>query len=389
MKTRNKHRSFTSTSTLPRGFKNLILNLLTRCNPAGIQPARNSKYGIKLFWLVLLLAGLGKCSVSEVVRDRKRANLPSPQAKTVWNNIPRGSLAVLASKSRDALVDLAVNCSKKTRQRLRRCRILALDWHDDPFYGDKNTPGTVGGKRKASTSRFYRFMTAELVKGTFSYNTGLHPSVKGEDRARESMKLVEHARRHFPVKIVVADAGFFSGRFLAMLQAAGLDYYIRASLNTYLKDVLATVKDKVDTTRKPVSVTVTITDYSTGHDFPVTAAFSWRNKEYQCHLRPVNSRHSHAELRAAFDRRFGIETGYRVIHKGQPPTCSKRPEIRLLLMFLAMFLTNCWRLADLWNWPEYQHRTSALLHYRLTQRSCFDMLRDGYRIEAGTVLNRG
>jgi len=109
------------------------------------------------------------------------------------------------------------------------------------------------------------------------------------------------------------------------------------------------------------------------------AAFSRRGKGYQCHILPMCPRIPYWDLLKAYDRRFGIEIGYRIIKKNLPPTCSKRPEIRVLLFFLAMFIANCWRLADLWLWPEYLHRTVKALHHQLTQVSFVDILTREYR----------
>jgi len=95
-----------------------------------------------------------------------------PTAKTIWNKVKHDPVEEMTSKGIKALVELPAVCSKNSKRRLKRCRMLALDWSDLPFYGRKNSGGTISDQRKKSTDRFHRYMTAEIFQGTFSYNTG-------------------------------------------------------------------------------------------------------------------------------------------------------------------------------------------------------------------------
>jgi len=114
--------------------------------------------------------------------------------------------------------------------------MLALDWTDLPFYIKKNTDGTIGGQRKKSTDRFHLYMTAEIVQGTFSYNTGVNLTVKGEDRVEESCKLIQQARQQFTTKTILADEAYFSGRLIGWLDSQGLDFCIHTPLNNHLNE---------------------------------------------------------------------------------------------------------------------------------------------------------
>ena len=104
-----------------------------------------------MVWSLLLLASIHSCSVAEIARIEKHGNVPVPTVKTVWNNIKTHDLDVLSEKFHETLVTPPDGCSKKARRRLKRCKILALDWTDKSFYGDKKTIGTIGGPKKAST----------------------------------------------------------------------------------------------------------------------------------------------------------------------------------------------------------------------------------------------
>jgi putative transposase len=47
-------------------------------------------------------------------------------------------------------------------------------------------------------------------------------------------------------------------------------------------------------------------------------------------------------LRETYRKRFAIETSYRQMHQGRARTCTRDPEVRLLLMGVALVLRNVW-----------------------------------------------
>lgn len=47
-------------------------------------------------------------------------------------------------------------------------------------------------------------------------------------------------------------------------------------------------------------------------------------------------------LRETYRKRFAIETSYRQLHQGRARTCSRNPEVRLLLVGVALVLRNVW-----------------------------------------------
>lgn len=51
---------------------------------------------------------------------------------------------------------------------------------------------------------------------------------------------------------------------------------------------------------------------------------------------------SPAWVREAYRRRFGIETSYRQEREGQARTTTRRPDVRLLLIGVALLLRNAW-----------------------------------------------
>src|SRR5450756_2652826 len=55
---------------------------------------------------------------------------------------------------------------------------FAIDLTDDPYYGEKKGDYVVGGKRKASTNRFFSYATCYLIDGKRKFTIGVIPKSK-------------------------------------------------------------------------------------------------------------------------------------------------------------------------------------------------------------------
>jgi len=58
---------------------------------------------------------------------------------------------------------------------------FAIGFSDDPYYGDKKGDYVVGGKRKASTKRFFSYATCYLIDGKRKFTVAVLP--KNSDKA--------------------------------------------------------------------------------------------------------------------------------------------------------------------------------------------------------------
>jgi len=137
MKPKSKQRNYKPFNELPPDFKNLIFNYLIDTNPSDLQIASNSQYELENIWSVIFLAGTKGISIPEAVKHLKCAGVTVLTTKTIWNNVKDDSLDEMTHKASNTLTALPAVCSRKTKRRLKRCPMLALDWTDVPFYGEK------------------------------------------------------------------------------------------------------------------------------------------------------------------------------------------------------------------------------------------------------------
>jgi hypothetical protein len=127
----------------------------------------------------------------------------------------------------DRLADALHAVAAFTRRDRRRAWTGAIDLHYVPFYGARDTPGIVGGPKKAGTSFFHCYATCVLIHRRRRYTVGLLAVHKGQ-KPHEQVKalLAQVAARGLSIGGVVLDAGFDSGETILLLQEQKLSYTV-------------------------------------------------------------------------------------------------------------------------------------------------------------------
>lgn len=290
----------------------------------------------RLLELLLLVATL-RSSLSAVVR-RFRFGFSHETARQALNaNLP--GLDALTAGLVDALHAFG-------RRLLRRRRwVVAIDLHYCPFYGDRATPGVVGGQQKHGSKYHYAYATAVLVHRRYRYTVGL-------------LALERHAKPHQVVAAllaqseagglrlrgVVLDAGFDSGETLLLLQARGLAYTVplrrkgqgsnrRNACLALPVGTLTEVGWVTEDTRRPVRTQAVVLCRPGEQKVSVYAFGGWGGDE---------ARRQAGRAQRWYRQRFGIETSYRQLNECKGRTTKKDVGYRLLLVGIALLLRQAW-----------------------------------------------
>jgi hypothetical protein len=290
---------------------------------------------------VLLLVAALRSSLSAVVKRFRFGFSHETARKAVDANLP--TVSNLTTRLVAALHQLG-------RHLRQRRWVVAIDLHYDPFYGDRKTPGIVGGQKKQGTNYFYGYATAELVHRRHRYTVGLL-ALQGSSKPHEVVaallkQLDEHGLR---LRGVVLDSGFDSGETLLLLQKRGLAYTVplrrkgrgnnrRNACFALPVGTVATTEWVTEDRRLPVQTPVVVVQRP-GEKVGVYAFEGWNSK------RAVTAARSAIAARQArlwYRRRFGIETSYRQLHEGQGRTTKKDVGYRLLLVGLSLLLRQVW-----------------------------------------------
>lgn len=227
----------------------------------------------------------------------------------------------------------------------RKC-LIAIDYHEKPFYGDKKTREVVGCKRKAGTNYAYKYITASIVEEGIRFNLGCLPVTQFDLEEDLLRKLIGECRKHVVIGTVLLDRGFNGVEDYKLLEEElGLKFIMPQIKNSKLQKMLESGELKV---------------YSQfGYVF-----YENRSKEYQCKVRMfyitnesgekyvfVTNIHTTDEellklIVQAYDKRWGIETGYRVKHDFLCKTTSKSFTVRTFFAQLAFLLQDFWTLKN-------------------------------------------
>lgn len=230
----------------------------------------------------------------------------------------------------------------------RRRWDVALDLHYRPFYGDRCTPGLVGGPKKHGSKYHYAYATAVLVHRRHRYSVGLLALERNYKPHEVVAALLAQLDAHgLRPRGVVLDSGFDSGETILLLQSRGLSYTVplrrkgrgrnRRNACFALPVGTVTVVDWVtEESRRPVRTQAVVRRRPGEKDVQVYAFGGW-GPQTAARLR------QRARLATrAYRRRFGIETSYRQQNECLACTTKKDVVYRLLLVGLALLLRQVW-----------------------------------------------
>ncbi len=221
----------------------------------------------------------------------------------------------------------------KKKGALAKPLILAVDWHDEMYYGDPKTEGIVGAMPKQGSCLAYRFATISVLLNGERLTLAAVPML---DRC-----ILWHAKRlldsvfelGLSIELLLFDRGYFSTELINYLNQTGIKFIMHMPWH---KEPLKPGTDMLYTT--------------TSHKHKVVEQASFRvvavEHKGKVLVFATNTSFRRRKLHRLFRKRWGIETSYRLIGMFLAKTTSKLYVIRRLYFFLAVVLYNLW---VLWN----------------------------------------
>jgi len=268
-----------------------------------------------------------------------------PSADSIHGYINSNSIDYMISSFRQINTEIIKHTNLKGTS-----QDAAIDFHDIPYYGDKNTPGIRGIKPKNGTSWGYSFCSLDIIgdiKLTLDV-IDINGLAKNYAMLMESMM---HRLRAMEINLrtLFMDREFFNNPTISTLQRLNKYFVIAAKSNKKINAILLEHKKKFGETS-------TFFDYQFekgGQKFIIVAVFNPKydsnakkdkgNNEY--HLFATNLTVNNAsdflkKIPEEYRKRWNIETGYRVKNAFKIRTCSKSPVARSLFFLIQCLLYN-------------------------------------------------
>jgi putative transposase len=294
-------------------------------------------------WRLLLAAAARQTTIEAACADLERA----PDANTVRGylseQLPVAAIPELEQQWNDLLRSLIPHWLRARPQE------IALDFHDEPYYGreqvDDPNNWVCRGEARAGTTRFYRCATAYLVLHDVRLTLAVVFVKPDMDKVAILARLLGALKTAgIAIKCLYADKGFCC--------IPVLRYLSRHSISAI---VAMPIRGKQAGTRAlccgHTSYRTTYTLQSAEYGsltVPVAVVRTYqRRRSGQRQLRwllyvclrvggPL------VRIRRRYRRRFGIETGYRLMEQVRARTTSLNPALRFLLIGIALLIGNMW-----------------------------------------------
>lgn len=200
----------------------------------------------------------------------------------------------------------------------RKKVILAIDYHEREYYGDKNDLWVVGGKYKNGTCWFHKYATIEIVserKRLTLFALPVHVFSNPEDVVKV---LVERAKRYVNVELVMLDRWFFSGYVIRVLNESRVDFLMVAKKTPRISRMNQSVYG-YEINKSKFNLIVK------------------GNRKWATSLGYLPDKFSRI-----YKRRWRIETGYRTKKDFKIKTRTRNPVIRFLFFVVEILMYNHW-----------------------------------------------
>lgn len=235
----------------------------------------------------------------------------------------------------DEIVKQNVQALRKKRKLQNRVAI-ALDWHDVMFYGNPATPMVIGTQHKKGSCYAFEFLTCSILVAGERIVVGVLPIFTKKDVPA----LVKHSLQRLSeldirIQYVTLDGGFFSIDALNFLENQKIRYILHMP-STYKTKKMRLWKNR----RFRYRANTHSRGVNQQAEFDVVVAYD-ENKKYK-YLLATNFHYTPDTLLRMFNKRWGIETGYRMINQFLIKTTSLQYVVRLFQYLFACVVYNIW-----------------------------------------------
>ena len=228
----------------------------------------------------------------------------------------------------------------------KKC-IFAIDSTDDPYYGEivpQNREYVIGSRLKKSTSTFYRYISLYLIEGERKLTLSMLP-------VRNDMPMLDYIvyfldiidRTGLKVKALLLDREFYSVDILSHLMQRNAPFIMPVKRQSaIMKEFLS--KGRSSRTTKycmksqgkglVVLTILMVVKYLKGRSRKhgiLRVGYVINNIAWKPH-----------KIAKTYERRFAIESSYRMRNTVRARTTTKCPTIRYLLALISMLLKNIW-----------------------------------------------
>jgi putative transposase len=306
------------------------------------------KTSARTLWALLLAAAARITSLSDACLRLRDAPSDETARKALLATLP--DYATLQRQLNAALAGYLPKALRKRPQRLA-IDLTLIPYHGEPF---RDPSEVYRGQARDGTSHFHAYATAYVAKHGQRSTVALTGVSKGEPLKDVVRRLLRQAAQvGVRPRLLLPDRGFYSVAVVRYLQRARYPFLMPVVCHGRSpRQPGGPTGSYVFRTWKTSGWSrYTLTEAKTGRTATVSICVRCRNR------RGERGRHGREALvyayggywpgspeavSRAYRLRFGIESSYRQMHEGRARTTTRRPEVRLLFVGIALVLRNLW-----------------------------------------------
>lgn len=203
-------------------------------------------------------------------------------------------------------------------------------------------PNVTIDNRYISDRPSWHFVAATTLNDYSRFSAGISLVEQKNNRADHFSRILSRLAENCSIEWIIADSEFTEGRVARAFDAISDDKLLIRS-----KEVRGEVKEFVKSVDQGESAVTTKEKLGDYHKPLQMVAYPVAENHHVYLTNMAASENSPSEIKAIYDRRWGIETFFRKIkHDLLVPTKSKKPNVHLFLWNLASLFYNCYKLAD-------------------------------------------
>lgn len=252
---------------------------------------------------------------------------------------------------------------------------VAIDTHDEPFYGKTSELRAYSCKTraKAGTTHFFRIASAYVIWREVRLTLALSYVLPDDTLPQVVEKLLRQLKQlGLHATVLYMDKGFCSGEVIGYLQRSGQSALLACPIRGKQGGIRALCHG-----RGSFSTDYTFTDGTSARlalvDTRVRDPKTKRKQRKWLAFVLVNLDWTPHQVYTKYRRRFGIEASYRILRQVKVLTNSRNPALRFFLLGLGLLMQNVWVLAR-WLFTRRPGKGRHKLIPSLLRFACFRKL---------------
>jgi len=264
----------------------------------------------------------------------------------VASNTVRGhlntALDVAQLHEQEAEMNAALAASIPVTMKCRGIEV-AIDFHDEPFYGKRADllAVTCRGQAKKGTTHFIRLVSAYVIWRQVRLTLAIHYVLPGEEKLTVLQGLLSRLKDlGFSFRVLYLDKAFAAGPIIRYLTIIRQPALIACPIRGKQGGTRALCRG-----RKSYRTNYTFTAGTTANLALVASLVpdktGKRRRKWLAFI-VVHLDWAPQKIYQRYRRRFGIECSYRSMRQARARTTSRNPALRFFLLAVGLVLVNTW-----------------------------------------------